>query len=269
MNDIMICEIKEKIKKNPKYVHPCNKEFQDDIKKFGFESGYKYICWLEKNGILKNKIPGKYLYVGCENLKEYQDKCAKRKGFKDETDRVRAWRQDNKEHYNEYSRNRRHNIGESLPKEFNEDCSLYFGEYIAENYIMKTFEDTIKAPCGTKGYDWTCKKGYKIQHKARCMEYDPKGSDWCGWKWSINYNDIADYFILSAWDNRDSMNPIYIWIFHKNDMIRKGRSNYTKEKFWERYVFSITNTPEKLKEFERYEVRDKLDKLKKICEENR
>lgn len=49
-------EIKEKIKNDPKYIHPANKEFQKDIKKYGFNSGYEYITWMQNNGILKNPI---------------------------------------------------------------------------------------------------------------------------------------------------------------------------------------------------------------------
>ena len=63
---------------------------------------------------------------------------------------------------------------------------------------------------------------------------------------------------MSAWDNRDSLKPLYVWAFHKDDIVR-GR------KFWRRDTFSITNTPEKLKELEKWEVTDRLDKLKELC----
>lgn len=60
------------------------------------------------------------------NPKEYRDRCAQRSGFKSDADRQKE---------------RDHNNGKQLPMEFNEDCSSHFGVYIAENYIMKTFED--------------------------------------------------------------------------------------------------------------------------------
>lgn len=56
----IIKEIREKIKKlktyGRDYVHPCNREFQEDMKKYGFENGNKFICWMQNNGILINSI---------------------------------------------------------------------------------------------------------------------------------------------------------------------------------------------------------------------
>lgn len=72
-----------------------------------------------------------------------------------------------------------------------------------------------------------------------------------------NKVNIADWFTLSAWDNRDSLNPLHVMVFHRNDIIR-GR------KFWRREVFSITNIPKGLKEFEKYEVTNRLNKLKEL-----
>jgi hypothetical protein len=83
------------------------------------------------------------------------------------------------------------------------------------------------------------------------------------WYYSISnrngYNN-TDYFILSAWDDRDNLNLLHVWIFHKNDIIR-GRI------FWKRKGFVITNTPKKLMEFQDYELTDDLVMLKKLFEE--
>lgn len=51
-----IYEIKEKIKilTVGKYVHPCNKEFKDDMRRLSFDSGNRFIVWMQQNGILKN-----------------------------------------------------------------------------------------------------------------------------------------------------------------------------------------------------------------------
>lgn len=58
----IIREVREKIKNNPKYVNPMNKIFQEDIKRYGFESGNKYINWMQLNGISKSHV-SKELYV--------------------------------------------------------------------------------------------------------------------------------------------------------------------------------------------------------------
>ncbi len=46
-----ISEIKEKIKKDPKYLHPCNKERLEYQKNLKFENGYEFTYWLQQNGI--------------------------------------------------------------------------------------------------------------------------------------------------------------------------------------------------------------------------
>ena len=61
-------EIKEKIRKNPRYVNPCSKEFQEDIKRFGFNSGNMFISFLKQNGILKNDA-----YI--DNMKNIENTC--------------------------------------------------------------------------------------------------------------------------------------------------------------------------------------------------
>ena len=139
--------------------------------------------------------------------------------------------------------------------EFNEDCSSYFGIYIAENYIMKTFEDPIKMPYGNPKYDWLCKAGKKIECKSRCLS---NHSECIGYGFDIDFNNVADYFLLSAWDNRDSLEPLYIWIFRRNDIVRGTP-------FWNRETFWITNKPEYLTLFSIYEVKDRLEKLKELC----
>lgn len=242
----MIKEIKEKIKKNPKYVHPCNKEFQEYIKRYGFENGYKFICWMQQVGIMNNPVnigrkltQEKIKNAGCKTEKEYKDKKSQELGFKNNSDRIKEWK-----HY-------------TVPplSEYNKDCSSYFGDF-TENLVIQTFECTIKMPPNNPGFDWICKKGDNVDNKCRCLDYSNKSPTW---KFPIRYNNIAVWFILSAWDNRDGLNPFHVWVFHKNDIVR-GR------KFWRRETFSITNTPKALKELEKWEVTDRLDKLKEYCE---
>lgn len=198
--------------------------------------GKEFAEWAKQN---RGKTFDKYLIAGCKNAREYYDKCAKNAGFNNSTERTKKYK---------------HNNGICWPMSDNPDCSSYFGNFIVENYIIQTFEDPIRMPYGNPGFDWLCKKGEKVDSKAACISQYNGGSRW---EFPIRYNNIADWFILSAWDNRESLNPLHIWIFHKNDIVR-GR------KFWRRDSFSITNTPEKLKEFEKYEVTDRLDKLKEL-----
>lgn len=229
----IIKEIREKIKNNPKYVNPMSKIYQEDIKRYGFENGYRYSCWLQQIGILKNPTDIK---------REVNAISAKNRGFKDSAEALRDYL---------------HRTGRCFPMESKEDCSQYFGICIAENYIIKTFEDADKATYGTIGYDWICNKGKKIECKARCLNSNNV------WNYQIankkgDYNLIADYFIISAWDNRESLNPLHVWIFHRDDIVRG-------EPFWMRLSISISNTEKGLEDFKEFEVTNRLYKLKQLC----
>ena len=76
----------------------------------------------------------------------------------------------------------------------------------------------------------------------------------------IRYNNIADYFILVGFDNREDLDILYIWMFHKDQIIRDN-------KFWKRDGFAITNNDKGLKKFKNYEIIDELGMLKYIINE--
>ena len=245
-----ITNIKYSIRKNPGhsgYLHPCNKERQDDIKRLEFSSGSEFTYWMQQNGIMRNptdierdRVKKIMKEAGCNNYSEYNERCARNAGFKDVAEKVKEWT---------------HETGRRLPKEFNEDCSAHFGEF-TENIMIQTFENAKKMPYGNPGFDWTCKNGDKIDNKGVCLVCIQGKSQ--RWVFSIKYNNIAEWFILSAWDNRDSLNPLHVWIFHKNDIF-KGK------KFWRRDTVTIIDSPKGLMRFKEYEVTDRLDKLKELC----
>lgn len=198
--------------------------------------GKEFADWARENN---GKIPKYWIEAGCKTLKEYKDKLAQYAGFKDYAERMKDWL---------------HWTGRNLPKELNTECSSWFGEF-TENLMIQTFEDPVKMHYGNPGFDWLCKNGEKIDNKGRCLQHAENQSE--RWIFHINHNNIADWFILSAWDNRDSLTPLHVWAFHKNDIVRG-------KKFWRRETFSISNTLEGLKEFEKYEITDRLDRLKKL-----
>lgn len=243
-------EIKEKVRKNPKFLSPVNKERLEYQEKLKFANGNDFTNWMQQVGIMKNHIDVERKRhektikdAGCNTEKEYRDKCARSAGFKDSAEQHR-------DYYREWT----HETGRNFPAEDNPDCPRCFGDF-TENLMIQTFEDAIKMSSNNPGYDWTCNRGYKIDNKGACLQYiDGKSPKWL---FNIIYNDIADWFILSAWDNRDSLTPLHVWAFHKNDIVR-GR------KFWRRTGFSVINTPKGLKEFEKYEIINRLEKLKEL-----
>lgn len=211
--------------------------------------------WLREQQNIKAKKDGfddieewkKWKANKIKNLTEdpdYRNKLAQKLGYKDHAERCKEKNWDK---------------GKYSPMSEREDCPQYFGIYIGENYVSKLFEDIKKMPYGNPGYDWICKKGYKIDHKSRCIYYSNGSPQWV---YFIDYNNIADYFILSAWDNRDSLNPLHVWMFHKDDIIR-GR------KFWKRITLAISNKPKYILEFKKYEIADKLEKLKLLCKDKK
>ncbi len=100
-------------------------------------------------------------------------------------------------------------------------------------------------------------KGYKIDVKSSCL-LNCGNSDY--YRFTINKNIVADYFIIFGFDNRYDLNLLIIWMIKGTEIIRR-------RKFNEFQGLSITNTPEKLKEFNKYELKDKLDKGIRICNE--
>lgn len=204
--------------------------------------GKEFADWARKN---KGKAgtEDKYINAGCKNNIEYLDRNARNRGFDNNA---------------EYVKILSHDKGIHVPMSENEECSTYFGIWIAENYIIKTFEDADKAPYGTIGYDWICNKGKKIECKARCLDSNNAWDYPIGNRRNYNYNMVADYFIISAWDNRESLNPFHVWVFHRDDIVRG-------EPFWMRMSISISNSEKVLKKFKKFEVTNRLDKLKELC----
>lgn len=93
-----------------------------------------------------------------------------------------------------------------LPMSENKKCSSYLGVYVNERLLKHYFDDVEVMPYGNPGYDFVCNKGYKVDAKSSCMRKNG------GWVFIINHNTTADYFMLVAYDNRDDLNPIHVWL---------------------------------------------------------
>lgn len=175
------------------------------------------------------------------------------------------------EDINEYNKEKCWNRGDKSPMSENDECSSNFGVYKGEKlysrYLLTKFDNVRKTFYNNDGgIDFICKdakqefidqyhqfnlennKEYTIQLKLRCLTI--------GWnttpRWifgSINpnyisYNKIPDFYLLSAWYNRDDF--AYTWLIHKDERIR-GR-----EKLWNKVSVSITNSPKNIIKFKKY-----------------
>lgn len=233
--------------------HP---EYFAEAKRLGLTNREYYLKLLDE-GVLPNPVDinrkdlvKKLDNARCKDLKEYKNKCAQRRGFRC---------------YNECQQEWRHNKGIQLPIFENKDCSSYLGVYIIERKVAKYVLPIIisdiekEMPYGNHGYDFVCKEDIKVEVKARCLclKNDSYVLDY-----NISYNNIADYFMLVAIDNRVDINILHIWLIKKDDIIRG-------EKFYNRNSISITNKNRYLLPFKIYDHIDRLDrsKLKELCEE--
>jgi hypothetical protein len=88
----------------------------------------------------------------------------------------------------------------------NPKCATYLGIHIAEKILSNLFINTEMMPNGNPGYDFTCGKGYKIDCKSSTIRNDSY------WSFNITRNIITDYFLCLAFDNRDSLTPLHVWL---------------------------------------------------------
>jgi len=201
----------------------------------------------------------------CKDQKEYLDKCAKnlgfinhhdyiddlakRNGFEDDTERRKICSWSN---------------GESSPMEFSEECSYWLGAHIAERRIARIILPILfggiekEMPPSYPGYDFIVKGGYRVNVKSRRFI----GGQWC---FMVCNNNDTDYFLLIGFNNEydeDKIVPIRIWLFHKNDWIKK---NYD-ERFWKREGFTMTEDNSRLLEFKKYELTERFIKDGKLID---
>lgn len=93
----------------------------------------------------------------------------------------------------------------------NKSCPQYLGIHIAEKILSRYFDNVQRMPINNRGFDFTCSRGYKIDVKSACLQSDSRGRS-NAWKFTISQNQIADYFLCLAFDNRDEFNPLHIWL---------------------------------------------------------
>ncbi len=181
--------------------------------------------------------------------KDYREYIAKNLGYK-------SW--------SDYANRCRHLKGTRRPLEKAKETGMYLGVYVAERILSKIFEEVQRMPNNNIGYDFLCKKGYKIDVKCSCLTTE-KGKDL--WFFNIRKNTIADYFLFLAFNSRNNLEPHHIWLINSNEPIPELRwlSSRNTRLLKNITVFRIPNTPTHLNIFERFEQIDKLDKLKTCC----
>lgn len=199
-------------------------------------------------------------------------KCNAKKGrawYKENADKtkenVSAWREANPEKYKATSRawaknnpdkvkamwTRAHRKAGQLPFDENKECTSYFGIYIGEHDIAERvlnclFKTVERMPYNNSKYDFVC-DGKKIDVKSGCMLKTRNG-----WQFCIDYNTIADYFLIIAFDNREDLNQLHIWLIPGHVL---------------NHLSGTTICPSTLSKWEEYEL--SLDDVITCCDESR
>lgn len=199
-----------------------------------------------------------------ERHKITDEKRAIRKGFKNLTEFERYRREEiakrqGYNNYNEYQRAICHAKGKTIPMDINKECSEYLGIYIAENILPDIFENPKMMPYRNRGYDALCKNGYKIDVKSSCLHFDKYKYRAEYFRFHIDENKIADYFLMFGFDNRENLNLLHMWLIKGDEIVRGIKLN-------NKTGLSISNLEKILKKFEKYELKDKIDKAIKICD---
>src|SRR3990167_1732522 len=230
--------------------NPMSKEFQEETKRLGLTGNQLVQKYIQEGKIVNSTdihrdINNRTLKnAKFKNRKEYVDFCARRRGYENRAECVKEWQW---------------NRGTHSPMSDNEDCSSYLGIYITEIKIGRKLLPILfgaiekEMPANNPGFEFIVKGGYKIQFKARTLKNTNK------WSFRIDYNNIADYFILVAFNDRENLDIIHIWVIKKDDIIRG-------KKFFDRETISITNCCKKLLEFQKYDQIEKYRQIKEAIE---
>lgn len=220
-------------------------EYEDyRAKKKGFKDAHEYRNRLAQEKGFNNNAQRIRDYMkkwGFNSYKEYHDYLSQKKGFKNKA---------------EESRERDHAKGISHNYFENKECADYLGVHIAERILSKVFENVQRMPKANPGYDFVCNKGYKIDVKSSTIMKDGM---WC---FGICNNKIADYFLLLAFDNRNDLNPMHMWLIKGNEVIN---THCGSRKLNERKNFSFKPNKGTFDLIKKYELNDKLDKVVACC----
>ena len=122
-------------------------------------------------------------------------------------------------------------IDKSSKRVINKNCSQYLGCYIAEQILSKIFKDVKVMPQQNHGYDIICNQDKKIDIKSSATGYKDN------WHFNIWRNKIADYFLCIAFDNREDLNPVHLWLIPGEDINHLTGIEILKSKLskWSKY----------------------------------
>jgi len=99
--------------------------------------------------------------------------------------------------------------GQTITISENKNCAQYLG-CIAEKLLALTFKDVKRMPYSNPGFDLICNQDYKIDVKSSATGHLGH------WMFNIVKNRIADYFLCIAFESRDELIPVHVWLIPSN-----------------------------------------------------
>ena len=117
----------------------------------------------------------------------------------------------------------------------NKDCPLYLGVHVAERILAKVFKNVERMPVNNVGYDFRCSQNKLIDVKSATMNKNG------AWTFHIRENKIADYFLCLAFDNREDLTPLHLWLVPNHVLNRKITTSISPSTLprWKEYELSI------------------------------
>ena len=138
-----------------------------------------------------------------------------------------------------YKRIYRGTMDEGGTKIVNRESSNFLGVDVAEQMLSLVFNDVKLMPINHPGYDFICNHGKKIDVKSACMRTDKKS-----WGFCIRKNKTPDYFLCIAFDDRDGLNPLHLWLLPGELVNTKVSASIalTRINKWDEYRLDIVET---------------------------
>lgn len=172
---------------------------------------------------------------------QYKCKECQRKHFKE-----------NRSHINAYKCEWTHRTGRNKSIAESKDSGVWLGTHITEEAIAELLGDAKKMPLKHEGWDLESKNYGKIDVKAACI-FLYKGKN-ISWLFHINRNQLPDYFACVAFDSRESLTPLHMWLIPAKEI---------------NHLVSLTiyESGTSLKRWKGYE--KPIEGLKEICKNHR
>ena len=152
-----------------------------------------------------------------------------------ERERVRLWRKENPDRA-KAAWIRRHRKEGMRPLNENRECPGFLGVHVAERVLRHAFKDVVEMPYGNPGYDFICNHGKKIDVKSSCIHKEGQ------WSFRIEHNDMADFFLCLAFDNREDLTPLHAWLIPgsaANHLVNASIRPSTVHK-WDEYAMDLS-----------------------------